>query len=277
VAALGLDRVMRAAEAALKEGGLWWLIQQDPIVMRVCGPPGSFDPYLLTEVWADDGFLRAECSVPVVVPRDRLEQVLELCALLNGQGRVGFALGRRGTPIAAVTVALPVSVAEVAQRLCANGFSILWDYAASAEPLFAAVAAGSEPATALEVATEGGPAGPAGPAGFPISWRPPESPKGTRWDAALDGVPVPKAVPVPDGYTEAEARGVFAAFSRLKPGEGVVDACGGPLLIHSDGVVECFGCEAPGVNPHLMGSTVSCAPGLYLGSGHLCERCKAQA
>jgi len=276
VTALALDRVMRSAGAALKERGLTWFVQPEDGPIRVFGPPGAFDPYLLTEVWAGEGFLRAECSVPVVVPTGHVGRTLELCALLNGQGRVGFALGRRGTPIATVTVQLPAALDDIAQPLCDYGFNILWHYASCAEPLFAAVAAGAEFASVLGEAATGGPAG---PAEFPIQHRPSESPRGTSWPGALDGAPKPPAVP--EGYTEAELQGLFAAIRHAAPShsemaEGIINACGGPTLIHADGVVECFGCTDPGGNPHLEKCTVSCAPGVYLGEGHLCPRCETQ-
>jgi hypothetical protein len=178
-------------------------------------------------------------------------------------------------------VHLPAALDDVAQPLCKHGFNILWHYASCAEPLLAAVAGGAELASVLGAAATGGPAG---PGEFPIQHRPSESPRGTIWEGALDGIPeLPSTFPVPEhrGYTDAERQGLFAAIrqadpSRMKRAEGVIDACAGPTLIHADGVVECFNCTDPGGNPHLEGCTVSCAAGKYLGVGHLCERCEAQ-
>jgi hypothetical protein len=47
--------------------------------------------------------------------------------------------------------------------------------------------------------------------------------------------------------------------------------CAGPLVFHADGVVECYGCDAPTDYIHL--STVSCQPGRQLGYGETCARC----
>lgn len=49
------------------------------------------------------------------------------------------------------------------------------------------------------------------------------------------------------------------------------------MLIHADGVVECFACSDPAGTHHLGGCTVACQPGMYLGRGHGCERCEQLA
>jgi hypothetical protein len=59
--------------------------------------------------------------------------------------------------------------------------------------------------------------------------------------------------------------------------DGVRDACVGPILIHADGAVECYGCDSPATNPHVVGTTVACHAGSRLGAGHLCERCGGPA
>ena len=269
-----LDEIGRALQAAVSELGLHLLAQGNGIV-RIYGPPGTLDPYLLTEIWFGDGMFRVECAVPVLVPEARLDQVLELCLGLNTQGRVAFALGRRGTPIACHTLRLIAGPAGIATGLVSTALRITWEKASAAERLFRAVAAGDDPGSVL------GSIGPHNDELFralPITPRPRPfaGPQGTQWTGVLDQAqPWPAGVPVPEGHSTAEFRATTVVFPRLSDNTGpITGGCAGPLLFHADGVVECYGCEVPAGRAHLRGSTVSCSEGLYLGRGHRCERCR---
>jgi hypothetical protein len=116
------------------------------------------------------------------------------------------------------------------------------------------------------------------PEQMPIPRRPwsEQDPAGSRWNVLDPSREWPAGFLPPDGYTAAEWGATFATLGRLVSGEGIVDACPGPVLIHADGLVECYGCADPARNPHLGGITVACAPGLRLGRGHLCNRCEGE-
>jgi len=260
-----------ATQAGLKDRGLWAVASAGSESARVVGPPGVFNVFLSTELWVGDGMLRAECSVPVLIPRDRIEAVLELCLELSGQGRVGFAVGRRGTPIATTTVLIPDTDQELAQRLCGTALETLWLRASGAEPLLAAVAAGSDPST---VYSEDIPGPSIGPGEFPAPFhgRP-------RQGAAWNDVPrVPDGLApdtqIPDGRTEAEMRVLAAVTPRLIGRTGLVNACPGPLVLHADATIECFGCTEPATFSHVADCILACSPDRYLGAGHRCERCE---
>lgn len=50
--------------------------------------------------------------------------------------------------------------------------------------------------------------------------------------------------------------------------------CAGPIVIHSDGAIECYGCRTPPERFHGNGATRSCTPGRTFGNGHQCDRCR---
>jgi hypothetical protein len=52
--------------------------------------------------------------------------------------------------------------------------------------------------------------------------------------------------------------------------------CVGPVVIHEDGVTECYGCSDPMLRVHPAGSTWSCGPSREFGIGHRCPRCSIQ-
>ena len=268
--------------------------------MRVSGQPGAFDPFMPTELWFSPGALRVECAVPVLVPEERVEPVLELCLALSSQVRVAFAFGSHYTPIACMTVRLLAGPQGVAAMTVEASLGILWERAAAAEPLFRAVAGGDDPREVVEafLADDAGEslyaryraagdrsrelldaslAASPGSVRFgplddlPIKSKAPAERElvGTRWEWERDGPPTLRGdIEVPSGYTVPEYRGTLMALSRA--GQG---GCPGPVMIHADGVVECFGCTEP-AGAHLGGCTVACKEDLYLGRGHRCERCR---
>jgi hypothetical protein len=50
--------------------------------------------------------------------------------------------------------------------------------------------------------------------------------------------------------------------------------CAGPIVTHSDGTIECYGCRTPLERFHGNGATRSCTPGRSFGNGRRCDRCK---
>jgi hypothetical protein len=96
---------------------------------RVFGPPGTLDSFRLTEVWFAAGRFDVECVVPIVVPRDRLDQALELAAELSTQGRAGFAIGKRATPLACTTARLVIGYRDVAPTLCSLALEMAFEKA----------------------------------------------------------------------------------------------------------------------------------------------------
>jgi hypothetical protein len=73
--------------------------------------------------------------------------------------------------------------------------------------------------------------------------------------------------------TEAEAVALATLWemSVALPEEAPI--CAGPVVVHADGTIECFGCETPNSSYHPKGSSASCRRGFRPGSGHACQRC----
>jgi hypothetical protein len=268
-APLGSDRVAAALQPALDERGLWLLADDGANAVRVHGGPGRLDPMLLTDVSLGDDWLTFSCSLPVPIAAERIEAVVELCLWLSGDGRVAFAVDRAQRPMARISVLLLAACAEQAQTLIGVALEVLWARAALFEPTFQRVAAGDAADQALAHLD---------PEQVPIPRRPwsEQEREGSRWNVLDASRELPAGFLPPDGYTTAEWGATFATLGKLVSGEGVVDACTGPVLIHADGLVECYGCAEPSRNPHLGGITVACAPGLRLGRGHLCDRCERE-
>jgi hypothetical protein len=274
---LSAYEVAVALQSAVDELGLRLLVQEDEGVTRIYGPPGVFDPFVLTEVWTGDGIMRVECAVPVLVPEERLEEVLELCLGLNRQGRVAFALGRRGTPIACMTVRLTLGASQHAASLCRNSLKMNWQRCDAAEEHFRAVVEGAEAASVLKAIAED----PSLSDALPLMPRPGPAAGavGAEWQGLLDHAPqLPDDAPVPDEYTESEFRAAAWALQLSLPNKGLFgNACGGPLLVHADAVVECYGCSEPALTGHLYGCVAFCDDGIHLGRGHRCDRCNGSA
>ena len=147
---LAVEDIGDAIWSSLEARGLRWIVPEDGQgAIRVAGPPGTFDPFLATELWFSPGVLRVECAVPVLVPEGRVEPVLELCVRLSSQARVAFAFGPRYTPIACMTVHLLAGPLGAAAATV-ESLGILWERATAAEPLFLAVAAGADPREVVE-------------------------------------------------------------------------------------------------------------------------------
>jgi hypothetical protein len=267
---LPLDDVVSAAYSAIEASGLK-LVMPERGPARVFGPPGTLDSFRLTEVWFADGRFDVECVVPVVVPRERLDEALELASALGTQGRAGFAIGERATPVARTTARLVIGYRDVAPTLCSFALDMAWQKAGAAWSLFREVVDGAKAEEVLESVSEERDSELF--TLLPIKVH--ESPSGHEWPGVLD-----QALPWPDGetppgeWTADEFRAfTVVAPSLTRPDTPIADACAGPLLIHADGFVECFGCSEPATNRHLEGGSISCSEGLYLGDGHRCERC----
>lgn len=74
--------------------------------------------------------------------------------------------------------------------------------------------------------------------------RPDKNRSRTR-ERGREGRESPAVVPIPDSVTDAEVAAVqmIAAVSGALPSR---PACAGPLLVHADGVFECYGAGCPG-------------------------------
>ena len=171
------------------------------------------------------------------------------------------------------TVALRSEYASAAPDVIGETLGALWDRASWYENAFHEVAGGVSPREALAAIDEDSTAGHLIP-------MPPwfgGDPVGTSWDV-LAGLPADfeqalDGLAVPDGYTKAEYAATLATIPRLQMRLGLTDACVGPVLIHADGVVECYGCTDPNEGTHLSGTSVACDLLMRLGQGHVCPRC----
>lgn len=268
---LDSERVAQVVRAALDRLGLHLIVTDDGEVARIFGTPGTALPFEFTAslTTIQDGLVVTELLLPVVIPEEQIEDALELCLWLTAGSRFVYTLRERRPCLRFPFELLTVSADNAADWLCGL-FGLFLQRASGCFLAFQAVAAGSTAAESL-VGLGRVSAG----AMWRRSWT--DEPRaGTRWDVAGTSTPNAEEWSVPPGYTVAEYRATHAALKHLTAvglQGGVRDACAGPILIHADGAVECYGCDSPATNPHVVGTTVACHKGSRLGTGHLCERC----
>jgi hypothetical protein len=53
--------------------------------------------------------------------------------------------------------------------------------------------------------------------------------------------------------------------------------CAGPIVVHADGVSECYGCTSPLEHLHPAGTSFKCRPDRAFGDGHRCVRCERES
>lgn len=267
--ALPLGVVTEALQAAVAERGQYLEVDPARRLVRVFGPPGSLDPFLPVDLWFGPGIVELEARVPVVVPSELRAGALELALWLTGEGRFAVIVDPHGRPFLRGCLKLRTTGDEVAQNAVAVTLDLLVERAAVAEESFRSLVQGASVAECVPMDADL----PFVHVAAPWS-EPPVQP--AAWDVRpSEPVRVPENT-VPDGYTAEEFASTcttFVAMSEDDARPGLVEACAGPVLIHADGAVECFGCVDPQASRHLKRVTVACAPGLELGNGHRCERC----
>jgi hypothetical protein len=72
---------------------------------------------------------------------------------------------------------------------------------------------------------------------------------------------------------EVDALGRFETQQDAQPHK---PTCSGPVVVHADGVTECYGCAHPLERFHPGGTSLSCSSGTRFGVGYSCERCRGE-
>ena len=106
--------------------------------------------------------------------------------------------------------------------------------------------------------------------------------RGTRFDFA-EG-PEPSVPQHNDSMTRlpraraAETEGLANLQALLeRNADAGLPLCVGPVLLHEDGVAECYACSDPMNRLHPGGHSASCTQGREFGEGHRCTRCAPSA
>jgi hypothetical protein len=277
---LAVDRVGAALLGALAKNGFWLAIDDERGNARICGNRGSLDPRLLTDVWFADGVVEIECRLRLLVAEEQQAEALQLALWLTAcDGRVAYLIDAGGTPFLRSCLYLTEDSREIAAEMILGVLETVMERAQFADGLFRRHQRTADIASAIMQESE---------AQARLPWtdeaRPWSSstPAGTSWTRIDELSPeLPAGFEAPGGYTNNEFRAMMTVFKACadanldpKGKGGLLDGCAGPVLIHADGVVECYGCDQPHDVPHLGGTTVSCASGLQLGHGHTCDRCE---
>ena len=270
VGLLGIEETGEAVMAALRRADLHVYGDDDEEIARLVGSPAAIDFWMPTNVTLEEGLVTFDCVLPIPVPVDRLDALLELCMWLSAGGRVAFTIDRC-RPCGRVGVDVALASPDAAAETIIGNLQMLWQRMVAFAPAFHAIADGESPEGALAVLDEW-----ASHLVSPTPWSG-EPNRGTVWPVIdVRATPLPPGTPIPDGYTAEEKVATVATLWQLASRgrvAGVQDRCPGPVLIHADGTVECYGCTSPGTTLHLTEITVACDEGVRLGDGHVCERC----
>ena len=225
----------------------------------------------MTDLTVARGVANAHTRIPMLISPSRKAEAVRLCAALNACFPGGTVwVGGDGEPGVTVCVAL-VGPESAAAAGIVHAVRRSRTLARLADPYFDDVRVGKPAGEALSPET--------GTTAFLDALSAPSS--GSRFE--FDTAPAPSdeqlaaAVDLFGGeqerLAEAEALARVQALSNSQAGEGLAH-CVGPVIIHADGVVECFGCEQPLDRIHGGGMTGACCPVSRFGIGHRCERCE---
>ena len=249
-------------------------IEVEPKVFQLVGNSSSVDFWMTTTVTIDGTAPTFGCSLPIPVDGPRLEALVELSLWLSARSRVRFAVDH-ACPYASLDVDVGLMPSGQAVEVLNESITLLWKRMAGYASAFHAIAEGADVEAAL-----GHVDGEMLNLLRPRPWSN-DPPSGARWLALNEeSVPLPTPEETREGYTPEEFRVTLLLIGRLSAmphGAGIQAACAGPILIHADGVVECFGCTHPHDTPHLAGTTIACEWWRQVGRGHTCDRCGPEA
>jgi len=232
---------------------------------------GSVDrfPPLMTMLIQAPGAasVSAETELPILLPERRHGLAAEICCAVN-RHLTGGALSITTIGRPAVTSKRMISEAE---DIAVRQFTelVLWNRAV-ARSLFGVFIRVAEGVDAADILAEAScpplSISPRAAAVLPLDDSPGEEHRRLA-AAALRGSP---------GVTELEIDGLarLDALGTRKDAASY-QLCAGPLVLHADGVAECYGCERPLEHNHLSGASGQCRPGRAFGIGHTCSRCGA--
>ncbi|HET6849780.1 MAG TPA: hypothetical protein VFH74_13020 [Gaiellales bacterium] len=241
-----------------------------PKVFQLVGNSSSVDFWMTTTVSIDGTAPTFGCSLPIPVDGQRLEAMMELCLWLSARSRVRFAVDH-ACPYANLDADVGLMPAGQAFEVINESIRLLWKRMAGYAGAFHAIADGSDVETALDHVD-----GEMLNLLRPRPWSN-DPPSAARWPSlGEESLPLPTPEETKEGYTPEEYRITLLLIGRLARsprGIGVQAACAGPIMIHADGVVECFGCADPAETPHLSGTTIACEWWRQVGRGHVCDRC----
>jgi hypothetical protein len=230
---------------------------------RLAGGPLDSHANFVTDLHLLTASVAVETRIPVQLPSRRRLDALLLCSAVNaGSGIVSIDPDR--VPVLHTRLIM-VQPEGIAAAVIADAIRRQRQIAHVVTPAFLALVRG-EPltrivgvlglASQLPFATDPQPA-----AELDLSRTPNPS------DKALEEA---RQLPI----TEAEVM-ALARVQTLNETQPHAEQCAGPLIIHADGVVECYGCTDPLHYIHGGGCSASCRPARRLGIGHRCQRCNA--
>jgi hypothetical protein len=228
-------------------------------------PGGQIDgmPSLVSDLFVVEGSLSITTRLPILIRSSRRYEASLLCSTINTAGGWVISIDTEGVPIVISKCYLgpdPVlAAAQIVDVILTNRTQ-----AARLTDTLGAIDHGETAAAVISSFAQ--------PAPF-------NEPFPTSSLLDLSHAPMPSPDMVDDlkkfrdhpSITEAE----MTAMVRVRLlDEGQPDAapCAGPLVIHADGITECFACTNPETRLH-VGGTAACGPHARLGYGYICGRC----
>lgn len=232
---------------------------------------GSVDGYppILTGLIQTPGNATAESELPVLLPIERRALAAEVCAAVNRH--------LTGGTVSISTIGRPAVTSK--RLLSEDEESAVEQYAAlvlrnrqiarSMVGLFKGVAEGGDAADILAAASCPSPSTtPRRAAQLPLADEP--APGAEHQATASANVEGHSWVTPQEVESLARLNALAVRLNARK-----LPICPGPLVLHADGVAECYGCDQPMERFHPSAAGGSCVSGRFFGAGHRCARCAA--
>lgn len=226
-------------------------------------------PPVMTSLIQAPGNATAESEIPVLLPVERRALAAQVCAALNRHLSGGaVSISTIGRP--AVTSKRNLSVDEDAAIRQYTALVLRnREIARSMMGLFKGVAEGGEAADILAAASCPPPSTtPRRAAQLPLADEP--APGAEHQATASANVEGHSWVTPQEVESLARLNALAVRLNARK-----LPICPGPLVLHADGVAECYGCDQPMERFHPSAAGGSCVSGRFFGAGHRCARCAA--
>jgi tetratricopeptide (TPR) repeat protein len=254
-----------AVEIAVRSQG-WTATWLDGFSVRLAGGEVDGRALFVTDMLAFHGAASVHTRLPLLIPAEQRFEALLLCSAINASGGAVVSIDPDGVPVVFSKCLLAgdseLSAATIVDLVCDHRLQ-----AVQVSVAFNEIACG-EPASSVAAAMD---------LTAPVPFTEPFT-AASRLDLSLGPEPPLETQKSFDALGPDLTEREMTALVRLKLfGLQQPDAspCAGPLVVHSDGALECYGCTNPESRVHV--STASCRPRYRLGNGHLCSRCDRRA
>ena len=230
--------------------------------LRLAGWSLDERPWLVSELGVYGPSITVHTRLPLCVPPPLRHEAALLVSSQNASGGSAITIHRNGVPLLISKIFL-YPPEEQAVATIVHGVRWHREWASIVHAQFRRLLAGE---TAQAIATE-----------LELEDVPFTKPYPVAALFDLSHAPPPRAdnQPArPAKVTDGEWSALLRLFTLNEQQPNGTPFCAGPVVTHTDGVLECYACHGnPETRIHPGGTTASCSPHGRVGYGHVCDRC----